>query len=96
MSHVTEKWCKIWRKTNLLFQKWQEFGEFWSEESKVLKIWTLIGLFRPKNLTFELNKYREVIFHDTEKFHAKFEEKLTCGLENDLENLANFRSQAEK
>ena len=30
MEH-TKKWCKIWRKTYFLFQKWQEFGEFWSE-----------------------------------------------------------------
>ena len=22
MSHDTEEWCKIWRKTDLLFQKW--------------------------------------------------------------------------
>ena len=29
---------------------------------------------------FELKKYREVIFHD--KSDVKFEEKLTCGLEN--------------
>ena len=34
MSHDTEDLWKIWRKTNLLFQKWQEFGEFWSEHSK--------------------------------------------------------------
>ena len=27
--------------------------------------------------------------HDT-KSAAKFEEKLTCGLENDMRNLANF------
>ena len=27
----------------------------------------------------------------TLKRHAKFEEKLTCGLENDMRNLANFR-----
>ena len=26
----------------------------------------------------------------TLKSHAKFEEKLTCGLENDMRNLANF------
>ena len=25
MSHDTEEWYKIWRKTDLLFQKWQEF-----------------------------------------------------------------------
>ena len=24
------------------------------------------------------------------KSHAKFEEKLTCGVENDMKNLANF------
>ena len=36
MSHVTEEWCKIWRKTNL-FQKWQEFGEFWSKHLKSLQ-----------------------------------------------------------
>ena len=27
MSHDTE----IWSKSNFLFQKWQKFGEFWSE-----------------------------------------------------------------
>ena len=27
ISHDTEDWCKIWRKTDLLFQKSQEFGE---------------------------------------------------------------------
>ena len=26
----------------------------------------------------------------TLKSHAKFEEKLTCGVENDMKNLANF------
>ena len=37
---------------------------------------------------FDLKKYRGVIFHDTEG-DAKFEEKLTCGFENDR-NMANF------
>ena len=27
MSHDPKDWCIIWRTTNLLFQKWQEFGE---------------------------------------------------------------------
>ena len=67
MPHDTEEWCKIWRKTNLLFQKWQEFGEFWSEHSKVLKSWTLIGPFDAKYITFNLKEYRGVIFHDTEE-----------------------------
>ena len=128
MSHDTEKWWKIWRKSNFLFQKLQEFGEFWSEHLKVSKICILIGPFRAKYITFDLEKYRGVIFHGTEKSckiwrkvlkiytllgcfwpkyimfdlksteelyfmtlecDAKFEEKLTCGLEHDMRNLAN-------
>ena len=38
MSHDTEEWCKIWRKTDLLFQNWQELC--W--------ISTLIGSFCAK------------------------------------------------
>ena len=30
------------------------------------------------------------------KIDAKFEEKLTCAFKNDMKNLANFRSHAEK
>ena len=59
--------CKIWRKANLLFQKWQEFDKFWSKRSKVSKICTLIDPFRAKYTTFDLKKYRGVIFHDIEE-----------------------------
>ena len=32
----TENWCKVWRKTNMCFQKWhEEFGNFSPEHSKV-------------------------------------------------------------
>ena len=37
---------------------------------------------------FDLQNYRGLIFHDTEG-DAKFEEKLTCGFENDR-NMANY------
>ena len=67
MSHDTEEWCKIWRKTNLLFQNLQEFDEFWSEHSKVTKICTLIGPLHAKYKTFDIRKYRGVIFKDTEE-----------------------------
>ena len=67
MFHDTEEWCKIWRKTDWLFKKWQEFGEFWSENWKVSKICTLVGTFRAKYITLDLKKYREVIFHETEE-----------------------------
>ena len=56
---------KFEKKNNLLFWKWQEFDEFWPEYSKVSKIFTLIGLFRAKYITFDLKKYRGVIFHDS-------------------------------
>ena len=32
----------------------------------------------------------------TLKNHAKFEEKLTCGLENDMRNLLNFQQSTRK
>ena len=68
MSHDPEDWCQIWRKTVLLFQKWQEFGEFWPEQSKVSKMCTFIGSYCAKYLKFDLKKYRGVIFHDTESW----------------------------
>ena len=67
-SHDTEEWCKIWRKTDLLFQKWQEFVEFWLEHLKVSKICTLICSFCAKYITFDLKKYRRTVFHDTEEW----------------------------
>ena len=32
----------------------------------------------------------------TPKSDAKFEQKLTCGLENDMRNLANFHQRTRK
>ena len=66
MSHDTGEWYRISRKPDLLFQKWQEFGEFWSENFQVSKFCTLIGPFCAKYITFDLKRYRGVIFHDTE------------------------------
>ena len=67
ICHDTEEWCQFWRKTDLLFQKWQKFGEFWSEPSKLLKICTLIGPFCTKYIIFDPKKYRGVIYHDTQE-----------------------------
>ena len=68
MSHDPENWCMIWRKTDLLIQKWQEFGEFWPEHWKVSKICTFIGSYCAKYLMFNLKNYRGVIFCDTEEW----------------------------
>ena len=89
MSHNTNEWCKIWKITDLVFQKWQEFGEFWSKHSKVSKIRTLIGTFCAKCITFDQKSTEELPFM-TLKSHSKFQEKLSCGLENYMINLANF------
>ena len=68
ISHEPEDWCKIWRKTDLLFKKWQEFGEIWPEHSKVYKTCTFICSYCAKYLMFDLKKYRGVIFHDAEEW----------------------------
>ena len=48
------------------FQNWhKEFDKCWLEHLKVSKIYTLMGCFWPKHITFELKKSREVILHDT-------------------------------
>ena len=60
--------AKFFKKTDLLFQKWQEFDESWPEHSKDLKICTLIGSFCAKYIMFDLKKCTGVIFHDTEEW----------------------------
>ena len=46
-------------------------------------------------MVFGLNKYIVVMFDGT-NINAKFEGKLTCAFENNMKNLTNFCSQAEK
>ena len=95
MSHVTEAWCKIWRKTGMLFQKWQEFGEFWPDHSKASKICFLIGSFLYKVYNVWLEKNTDKLSFMTLKSDAKFEEKLTYSLENDMRNLASFHQSTQ-
>ena len=60
-----------------------------------LKMFTSIGSFCTKYITFDL-KRTERIFEDisryfmTLKSHAKFEENLSCGLENNIRKMVNF------
>ena len=54
-----------------------------------------MGCFRPKYIMFQLKRYRGVIFNDT-RVDAIFEEKLTCGLENDMKNLVNLHHSTRK
>ena len=64
---------------------------------KFHQICTLIGSFCRKYIKFQLEKYRRVMSHDTElNSNAKFQEKLTCSLGNDMRNLANFYQSTQK
>ena len=96
MYHDNEEWCKIWRGIDVSFENWhEEFDEFWPEHLKVSKIFLLMGSFWTKYILFELKKYTGVIFR-TIKSDAKFEEKQTCFLEDDMRNLANFHQGTGK
>ena len=133
MCHDKEEWCNSWRGIDLLFQNWfEEFDEFWHEDSKLSKICTLMGLVWTKYVMFELKRYKRVIFHRTEeciltqalqspknrhfdglllnkiynvwakkvqrsyvswnwRVIQNLKKKLTCGLENEIRNFANFQ-----
>ena len=54
-----------------------------------------MGFFCTKYSMFELKKYKRV-FLMTLKNDAIFEEKLTCGLQNAMSNLAKFYQSTRK
>ena len=49
MFDGTEDWCKIWRKTDLCFQKWhEEFSKFSPEHVRKSKNWDFDGILLSK------------------------------------------------
>ena len=82
---------------DLSFQNWHEkFDKFWPKHSKVSKISILMGAIWPKYIMFELKTYKGVTFHDSEEWCKIWRKKLTCGLENNMRNLANFHHSTLK
>ena len=72
-----QDWYKVWRKTNLYFQKWhEEFGKFSPEHMKVSKLgvsWNpLVESWKCMSL-----KYTGELCVMKMKTDAKFEEELT-------------------
>ena len=54
----TQDWYKVWRKTNLSFQKWhKEFGKFFTRALESLKTETLMAFFCLKLKMHELKIY---------------------------------------
>ena len=63
-----EELHKIWRGTDLSFQRWhEEFDKFWPEHLKISKMFTLMCSFWAKYKLLDLKKYTGVIFHETEE-----------------------------
>ena len=55
--HETEEEYKIWTGIDSSFQNWhKEFDKIWPEQSKVSKIFILMGIYREKYILFELKK----------------------------------------
>ena len=65
-SHNNEEWCKIWRGTDLYFEKWhEEFCEFWPNSRKTQNL-KFSGLILTKVYNVWAKKYRGVMHHYTE------------------------------
>ena len=79
---------QIWRKLICCFKTDKNLVNFYPS-TQASKIYTLIGPLHEKYVMFDLKKYSELSFMTLES-DTKFEEKLTCGLENNMRNLPNF------
>ena len=84
-----ESGAKFEEKPFFCFKNDKNLVNFDLSTKKSKKKRTLIGPFCAKCSAFDLKKNNGAYFM-TLKSHAKFEEKLNCGLENDMRNLANF------
>ena len=83
MSYDTKEWCKIWRKAYFCFKNDKNLVNF--------ELGTLISLFCANYTTFDLKKYREVIFHDIEEL-KKIWRKTDLWFGKSLEEFGKFSS----
>ena len=84
--HDTKEWCKIWRKTDLWFEKWHEkFGKFSPEHLKVSKLGLWWDSFVQSRKFMSL-KFTDELCVMAMKNNAKFKEELNCR----FRNLMNF------
>ena len=94
--HDTEEWCKIWRKTDLWFEKWhEEFGKFSPEYSKVSKLGLWWGPFLQSRKCMNF-RFTEELYVMTMKNDTKFEEELTSHFKIGMMNLTNFDPSSSK
>ena len=94
--HDTEEWCKIWRKTDLWFEKWHEkFGKFSPELLKLSKLglWWDSFVQSRKGMTL---KFTEELCVMTMKNDTKIVEEINCRFIIDMRNLTNFDTSPGK
>ena len=78
LFHDTGEWCKVWRKADSWFGKWQEeFGKFLPEHSKVSKLGLWWDPFIESRKCMNI-KFTEELCIMTMKNDAKFEQELSC------------------
>ena len=91
-----EDWCKIWRKTDLYFQKWHEkFSKFSPEYCKVSKLGLWWDPLTQSRKCMSL-KFTEGLHVMIMKNDAKFKEVLTCQFKIENRNLTNFDPSTRK
>ena len=68
-THSTEQWCKIWRNPYFVVSK-MVWGIGWTfiKALKSLKNCTMMGSFCPKHIMFQLQDFRGIMGHDTERW----------------------------
>ena len=88
---MKKNWFAVSNMTNILW--FLQFLRF-ACALAILKISILIVSFCAKYITFDLKSTEQLPFI-TLKSDAKFEENLTCGLENDMGNYAVFTKALE-
>ena len=90
-SYLSWHWrcCKIWRKTDLWFGKWQEYGKFSLEQLKVSKLgfWWDPLIQSRKSMSLKSKEELCVMKMNND---AKFEEEMTCHFKIAMRNLVNF------
>ena len=70
MFHNIEQWWKIWINPNLVVPK-RTWGTGWTfiTELKSLANCTVMSSFCPKHIMLQLENFREIICHDTERWY---------------------------
>ena len=84
--HDNEEWCKIWRKTDLWFGKWnEEYGKSSPEYFKISKLGVWWGPLIQSRKRMSL-KFTKELCVMTMKNDAKFEEESICRFKIDMRN----------